>query len=177
MAVRSGRRLKRRRYGLRSDEISEGAQVVAPDGVAIRDCALCICAIVLNNTDLTGEYEDRNFVITRGDSRIAITIGRNEYTSKLKRTNRFLIDDAMSQDVLAYSLTKPLKVGHVYNDSGVFIFVLQEVTTTCYDNIDLRIADYYLHFPEADGAPQYGESDGTTDHDIGEDSYRKERWI
>ena len=54
-------------------------------------------------------------------------------------------------------LTKPLKVGNVFNDNGVFKFVLQEVTSTSNDNQELGIADYYSHFlgasivnPEAD---------------------------
>lgn len=106
----------------------------------------------LNTTDLTGEYEDRNFVVTRGDSRIAVTIARNEYTAKLGRTFRFIIDDPGSVQPLAYALTKPLKLGWTFNDQGVFKFVLQEVNTTDDDNLELRIADYYKHFPrdEAD---------------------------
>ena len=96
---------------------------------------------------LTGEYEDRNFIVTRGDSRIAITIGRNPYSAKLDRQMRFLIDDPLSEHMLAYALTKPLKFSGVYNDRGVFKFVLQEVVTTDDDNQELRIADYYKHFP------------------------------
>lgn len=100
--------------------------------------------------DLTGEYEDRNFIVTRGDSRIAVTIAKNEFTTKLGRRNRFIIDDPKSLQPLAYALTKPLKPGHTYNDMGVFKFVLQEVNTTDDDNFELGIADYYLHFPKPD---------------------------
>ena len=103
--------------------------------------------IILNITDLTGELEDRNFIVTRGDSRVAMTITRNEYTVKFGRKNRFIIDDPCSPDSkMAYALTKPLKVGKTYNDEGVFSFVLQEVTTTNDDNLELGIADYYKHF-------------------------------
>lgn len=112
---------------------------------------------------LTGEYEDRNFVVTRGDSRIAVTIARNEHTAKLGRRNRFLIDDPESLQVIAYSLTKPLKLNNVFNNNGVYKFVLQEVNSTDDDNFELMIADYYKHFPK-DGQsatdPQHGDDQG-----------------
>ena len=104
----------------------------------------------MNITDLTGELEDRNFIVTRGDSRIAMTIARNEYTVKFNRENRFLIDDPDSEIKLAYQLTKPLKLGASFNEQGVFKFVLQEVTATGDDNNELGIADYYKHFPQND---------------------------
>ncbi len=106
------------------------------------------CIVEDGTKYLTGEYEDRNFVVTRGDSRIAVTIARNEFTSKLGRKNRFLIDDPNSPEILAYALTKPLKLNNVFNDNGVYKFVLQEVNTTDLDNQELRIADYYAHFPD-----------------------------
>lgn len=97
--------------------------------------------------DLTGEFEDRDFIVTRGDSRIAMTIGKNELTTKFDRQYRFLIDDPASEHMLAYALTKPMKLGHQFNGDGVFKFVLQEVNTTDYDNRELCIADYYKYFP------------------------------
>ena len=99
--------------------------------------------------DLTGEYEDRDFIVTRGDSRIAITIGRNPYSAKLDRQMRFLIDDPLSEHKMAYALTKPLKFAGVFNERGVFKFVMQEVVTTNYDNQELGIADYYKYFPRS----------------------------
>lgn len=115
----------------------------------------------MNITDLTGEYEDRNFVVTRGDSRVALIISRNDETVKLGRDYRFLIDDPDSNQQIAYALTKPLKVGQVYNGKGVFGFVLQEVQTTSEDNLELGIADYYKHFGK-DGAPIVGSTGGNT---------------
>ena len=106
------------------------------------------CIIEDGTKYLTGEYEDRNFIVTRGDSRISMTIARNVETVKLNRKNRFLIDDESSPRPLAYLLTKPLKLGWSFNQQGVFKFVLQEVTTTDDDNIELRIADFYKHFPK-----------------------------
>lgn len=99
-----------------------------------------------NTTDLTGEYEDRNFVVTRGDSRISVQLAKNKHTNVLNRENRFLIDDEDSPHKLAYQLTKPFKKGMTYNGEGTFKFVLQEVTATEYDNHELGIADYYHHF-------------------------------
>lgn len=110
-----------------------------------------------NKLDLTGEYEDRYFVTTRGDSRISITISRNDRTKKLGRRNRFLIDDPESLGTLAYALTKPLKVGHVYNGNGIYIFVLQEVNSTDDDNIYDKIADEYKDVPVDNPEPDANE--------------------
>ena len=123
------------------------------------------CIVEDGTKYLTGEYEDRNFVVTRGDSRIAVTIARNEYTSKLGRVYRFLIDDPNSTQRLAYSLTKPLKLYNVFNGNGVFKFVLQEVNSTDDDNFELGIADYYKHFPRdgqsSSDEPSDGQQSGT----------------
>lgn len=83
---------------------------------------------------------------------MALIISRNDETVKLGRDHRFLIDDLDSNQQIAYALTKPLKVGQVYNGKGVFGFVLQEVQTTNDDNLELGIADYYKHF-NADSTP------------------------
>lgn len=109
------------------------------------------CVIEDGTKYLTGEYEDRNFVVTRGDSRISMQIARNKYTVAFNREHRFLIDDADSPHKLAYLLTKPLKRGLTYNNKGTFKFVLQEVTATEFDNHELGIADYYKYFPKKDG--------------------------
>lgn len=106
------------------------------------------CIVEDGTKYLTGEYEDRNFIVTRGDSRIAVTIARNIHTAKLGRENRFLIDDPDTGFMLAYLLTKPLKMGWTYNNMGVYKFVMQEVQTTKDDNVELGIADYYKHFPK-----------------------------
>lgn len=108
------------------------------------------CIIEDGTKYLTGVYEDRDFVVTRGDSRLGLIISKNENTAKLKRGCRFLIDDADSEIMLAYELTKPFKLSGVYNERGVFKFVLQEVNTTDDDNQELRIADYYKQFPRED---------------------------
>lgn len=108
------------------------------------------CIIEDGTKYLTGEYEDREFVVTRGDSRIAMTIPKTEETLKFQRDFRFLIDEPESGEKLAYLLTKPLKVGRVYNGKGVYCFVLQEATTTDFDNEELGVADYYKYFSKDD---------------------------
>lgn len=108
------------------------------------------CVIEDGTKYLTGAYEDRDFFVTRGDSRIGMIISKNEHTTKMKRGCRFLIDDPDSETMLAYELTKPYKLGGVFNGMGVFKFVLQEVNTTDDDNPELRIADYYKQFPRLD---------------------------
>lgn len=105
------------------------------------------CIIEDGTKYLVGEFEDRNFVITRGDSRIQMRIARNENTIKFNRESRFLIDDPDSKVKLSYQLTKPMKLGNIYNGNGVYSFVLQETNSTDFDNHELAIPDYYKHFP------------------------------
>lgn len=113
---------------------------------------------------LTGEFEDRDFIVSRGDSRIAMTIAKDADTVKMHRNQRFLIDDPSSLHMIAYELTKPLKLGHSFNDKdGVFKFVLQEVQTTDNDNQELRIADYYKFFPTH--ADEHIDPDNNTTED------------
>lgn len=118
------------------------------------------CIVEDGTKYLTGEYEDRNFIVTRGDSRIAVMLARNKETVRLDRSNRFIIDDVDSPRPLAYALTKPLKLGGVYNKTGVFKFVLQEVVTTDDDIIDGGIADYYQHFVDSTPEPKPVDDEG-----------------
>jgi len=74
-------------------------------------------------------------------------LARNAKTKEFDRSRRFLIDDPDVTPSIAYTLSKPLKVGHYYNDYGIYKFVLQEVSTSQYDNQELQIADYYKYFP------------------------------
>lgn len=118
------------------------------------------CIVEDGTKYLTGELEDtRNYVTTKVDSRIAITIARNDVTKMFTRDNRFLIDDYESPQMLAYVLSKPLKTGLSYSSHGVYKFVLQEVTSTVDDNPALRIADYYKYLPTDD---ESGEQDDPT---------------
>lgn len=131
------------------------------------------CIVEDGTKYLTGEYEDRSFVTTRGDSRIAVTLPRDIRTAKLNRKNRFLIDDPEAGQMLAYALTKPLRFGSVYNGHGVFKFVMQEVNSTEDDSFEYGIADYYKHFPKPEKrttAPDDAEDDA-------EDTEQKRSWI
>jgi len=105
-----------------------------------------------------------------------LTIGRNSDTAKLTRQMRFLIDDPESPNVMAYQLTKPLKVGTTYGINGtikgVFKFVIQEVNTTDDDNLELMIPDYYKHFPDEKPAPAPAPEPGPSIDDHG-----KENWL
>ena len=102
--------------------------------------------------------------IVRGDSRISLTLAKDEYSIQLNRNNRFLIDDYDSKNVLAYRLTKPFKLGGSYNGEGVLNFVLTECNTEDSDNIELHIANYYDHFPkEKPDEPDTPPGDDTPD--------------
>ncbi|MDB7829119.1 hypothetical protein [Intestinimonas butyriciproducens] len=99
------------------------------------------CVVEDGTKYLTGERAED--MMTIGDARISITIGKDPDTDKLSRGRRFLIDDIDSKDVLAYQITKPNKLYNVYNGRGVFRFILTEDNLTDNDNPELRIADYY----------------------------------
>lgn len=117
------------------------------------------CVVDDGTKYLTGELEDRHFVVTRGDARIAIQIARNKHTIALGRHNRFLVDDPDTPHKMSFILTKPLKVGTPYNQEGVFKFVLQESTATKDDNHELGIADYYKYFPRPANVDNWSDYD------------------
>lgn len=130
-----------------------------------------------NKTDMSGEFEDRQFVVTRPDSRISLTIARNEDTVKFSRLNRFLIDDDDSPLKLSYQLTKPVKFGGVYNHQGVFKFVLQEVNSTADDNHQLGIADYYKFFPKEKEELEDNSPEAPETPEVEVDTGKKKGWI
>lgn len=103
------------------------------------------CVVEDGTKYLVGEYEDRDFVTTRGDTRLVLIISKNNETAQLNRKTRFLIDDPDTDRKLAYQLTKPLKVGTVFQNEGIYKFVLQECASTDDDNHELGIADYYKY--------------------------------
>lgn len=125
------------------------------------------CIVEDGTKYLTGEMEDRQFANTRGDSRTAMQIAKNKYTSQFTRESRFLIDDDDTPHKMAFLLTKPFRRGAIYNGEGIFKFVLQEVTATDYDNHELGIADYYKYFQ------RNSIEDIDTDKDISEYKKRK----
>lgn len=101
----------------------------------------------MNITDLTGDYSDRDFIVTRGDSRISLTLPKDSETIRLERENRFIIDDYDAPQPLAYKLTKPFKLGGTFDGEGVLRFVLTECNTEDTDNLQLHIPNYYKFFP------------------------------
>lgn len=124
---------------------------VDEDGVIREQWCIVSDASEVSDGERTGGH-----VITVGDSKLLLTIAKNEYTVLFRRGLRFLIDDPDDACKLAYELTKPLKVGKVYGSDGVFSFVLQECNSTDADNHELGVADYYKHFADnrQDPSPQ-----------------------
>ena len=112
------------------------------------------CIVEDGTKYLTGEYGDNEYILTRGDTRISVTLPKDKYTIRLNRKNRFLIDDWKSPNVLAYELTKPFKLGGTYGEDGIVSFVMQECNTEDTDNFELHIANYYDHFPRGGGTAQ-----------------------
>lgn len=143
------------------------------------------CVIDDGTTYQTGEKESGDFVLSSGNTRISMIISKNEFTVNFGRENRFLIGDPQAEHKLAYTLSKPLKVGSVYNDQGVYMFVLQEVVSTEYDNQQLSIADYYKYFPMTDSvgdSTNIPNEDNQTSNDSGlengdENNNKKRSWL
>lgn len=106
------------------------------------------CIVVDGTKYLIGEKSEDMMSI--GDARIAVTLGRDKDTIKLHRGKRFLIDDEESDEILAYQITKPNRFFNTYGGKGVYRFILNEVNLTDEDNLELGIADYYNWRPKKD---------------------------
>lgn len=87
--------------------------------------------------------ETSQAMMTVGNARIAVTVGRDDETVNINRGMRFIIDDPDTSEPLAYQVTKPNKMFNVYNGKGIIRFIMNEVSSTELDNMELRIADYY----------------------------------
>lgn len=98
--------------------------------------------IALDGTKyLTGEYDQNT--MTLGDSRLQLTMPRDDETVLVNRGARFLIDDPDANQPMAYELTKVNRSGAVYGGHGVFVHMLSEDNRQDgNDNYDLMIADY-----------------------------------
>lgn len=103
------------------------------------------CVVEDGTKYLIGEKSED--MMTIGDSRMAVTIGKDSETTELCRGLRFLIDDTDSDSVTAYQITKSNKLFNQFNGSGVFRFILNEVQLQDGDNKELRIADYSTWTP------------------------------
>lgn len=92
--------------------------------------------------------EKNGDIITIGDARIAITLPKDIDTNELKRGKRFIVDDPDASTPSAYQITKSNKLYNMYENKGVFRFILNEVNLTDDDNVELRVADYYNWKPK-----------------------------
>lgn len=117
-----------------------------------------------------------------GDARIAITVGRDSDTVDLGRGKRFLVDDLDTKLPLAYQITKPNKLFNVYNNNGIFRFILNEVNMTDNDNVELRIADYYNWEPVVRRDNEHSDKNVTLEEIVSAQSSttkhdNKENWL
>lgn len=106
------------------------------------------CVVEDGTKYLIGEKATQMMSI--GDARIAITIGKDDETRHIRRGMRFVVDDLDVDEPLVYQLTKPNRLFNIYNGEGVFRYILNEVNATDDDNLELRIADYYTWLPKKD---------------------------
>lgn len=97
---------------------------------------------------LTGEtvssYNDNGMAL--GDTRVQLTLPRDEETAKLSRKVRLLVDDPLSEQPLCYRISKPFKVGSVYGLNGPMNFMLTEENLRKEDNTELMVADYWSYY-------------------------------
>lgn len=122
------------------------------------------CVVEDGTKYLIGEKAED--IMTIGDARIAITLGKDDDTSELGRGKRFLVDDMDSDKVLAYQITKPNKLFNIYNGKGVFRFILNEVNMTDDDNVELRVADYFNWKPYKELDNEHRDSNETLEEII-----------
>lgn len=119
---------------------------IMPDSTIVKRWCIVSDGTKYMAGETSGAYAGNGMAF--GDSRISVSLARDEYTVQLTRAYRFLIDDEDSPTMLAYRLTKPFKLGGVYNGRGVMSFIFTEVNTEDVDNFELNIADYYKYFPK-----------------------------
>lgn len=117
------------------------------------------CVVEDGTKYLIGEKELQ--LMTVGDARIAVTVGKDEDTVELSRGMRFIIDDSDTDNVLVYEITKPNRLFNSFEGHGVFRFILTEVNLTDADNIKERIADYSDWTPEKATDGDHRDSDET----------------
>lgn len=99
------------------------------------------CIVEDGTKYLIGEKSEK--MISIGDARISITIGKDEDSALIKRGMRFLVDDDFAGSTHAYQVTKLNRLFNMYNGEGVYRFILTEDQLTQNDNVELMIADYY----------------------------------
>lgn len=117
---------------------------INPDG----DIITRWCIVVDGTKYLIGEKNSH--IMSIGDARFAVTIAKDSETIRIKRGQRFLIDDPDAEETLAFQVTKPNRFFGVYNGEGVYRYILNEVNRTDNDNVEERIADYYSWYPRVD---------------------------
>lgn len=100
-------------------------------------------------------------LMTVGDSRIAITVGKDGETIELGRGHRFLIDDDMVEAPSVYQITKANRFFNTTNGDGVFRFILTEVALSPHDNVEQRIADYSSWTPDMPLDSDHVDSEST----------------
>lgn len=98
------------------------------------------CIVEDGTKYLIGEFSER--IMSIGDARIAVTIGKDDDTIELSRGMRFIIDDSDVDNPLVYRITKPNRLFNIYDNEGVFKFILNEVVLEDGDNVKLQIANY-----------------------------------
>jgi hypothetical protein len=108
------------------------------------------CVVSDGTQSMTGE--DNSDVMSIGDARVFVVVGKDEETSRLKRGKRFLIDDPDADTSLAFEITKTNKLYNLYNGRGVYRFVMSESNVTDNDNLELGIADYYKQSTKSESA-------------------------
>ncbi len=146
-----------------------------PDGTLVKRWCVVSDGTKYMAGETNGSYAGNGMSL--GDTRISVALARDSYTVQLNRNYRFLIDDPDSPTVLAYRLTKPFKLGGVYDERGVMNFIFTEVNTEPEDNFELQIADYYKYFPREEGEEVTSKSQEVSSEPLVEVVAKNERKV
>ena len=99
------------------------------------------CIVEDGTKYLIGERTEETMAI--GDSRMALTIAKNEDTQKFKVGMRFIIGDPEVDELTAFEITKVNSLFNVFSGKGVYRYILGQAQITHNDDTENQIADAY----------------------------------
>jgi len=91
-----------------------------------------------------------------GAARIAVTVAKDEDTKALRRGDRFIIADPDADEKLSYRITKPNTLFNIFQDKGIYRYIMTETVVEGEDNkLDSIARDNPALYPA--GAARYDQ--------------------
>lgn len=94
---------------------------------------------------LVGENEKK--MVTVGDSRMSVTVAKDDDTDLIRRGTRFLIDDPDAAHKVAYEVTKVDRVTGILDGTGIYKFLVCETNVRPTDDIPDMVSDNSTYEP------------------------------